>query len=153
MQVKSNRTSINKEIIVNSLGMEHDGSQDGNACDHDNFVMSPTLGAGKTTWSSCSRDYLNKFIRTSQANCILSPSSHINIINQFISNDKLPGQRFNADQQCALRFGSDARHSSLQSLEDICRLVRCDTGSGRSAIAYHAHPALEGTKCGHRRVF
>ncbi|KAL1470983.1 hypothetical protein MTO96_023904 [Rhipicephalus appendiculatus] len=27
-----------------SLGMEHDGSQDGNPCDVDNYVMSPTLG-------------------------------------------------------------------------------------------------------------
>ena len=133
--------------------MEHDGAQDGNGCNHDNFVMSPTLGAGKTSWSSCSRDYLDKFVRSAQASCILGSSPHINIINQFIPKDKLPGQTFNADQQCALRFGADARHSSLQALEDICRLVRCDTGSGRNAIAYHAHPALEGTNCGHKKVF
>ena len=132
--------------------MEHDGTQDGNTCNHDNYVMSPTLGAGKTSWSSCSRDYLDKFVRSSQANCILGTSRHINIINQFISEDKLPGQTFTADQQCALRFGADARHSSLQPLEDICRLVRCDTGTGRNAIAFHAHPALEGTTCGHKRV-
>ena len=138
--------------LYNSLGMEHDGSQDGNSCNNDNFVMSPTLGAGKTTWSQCSRDYLNKFVRSSQASCIIGSSQHINIINQFIPTDKLPGQAFNADQQCALRFGADARHSSLQPLEEICRLVRCDTGSGRNAIAYHAHPALEGTACGHKKV-
>ncbi|GFR31475.1 a disintegrin and metalloproteinase with thrombospondin motifs 16 [Trichonephila clavata] len=46
-----------------SLGMEHDGHQDGNHCDSDTYVMSPTLGAGKTTWSSCSKQYLEKFLR------------------------------------------------------------------------------------------
>ncbi|XP_054162354.1 A disintegrin and metalloproteinase with thrombospondin motifs adt-2-like [Oppia nitens] len=135
-----------------SLGMEHDGTQDGNSCNNDNFVMSPTLGAGKTTWSSCSKDYLDKFVRSSQASCILGSSQHINIINQFIPTDKLPGQTFTADQQCVLRFGADAKHSPMQALEDICRLVRCDVGTGRNIIAYHAHPALEGTTCGNKKL-
>lgn len=135
-----------------SLGMEHDGIQDGNSCNHDNYIMSPTLGAGKTSWSSCSRDYLEKFIRTSQASCILTSSSHINILNQFTAKDTLPGQSFDADKQCSLRFGSDARRSALQALEDVCRLLRCDTGTARNTISYHAHPALEGTSCGYLKV-
>lgn len=67
--------AFNVKLLNNSLGMEHDGPQDGNACDQDIFVMSPTLGAGKTAWSSCSRDYLDKFLRTPQAACILAPSA------------------------------------------------------------------------------
>ncbi|RWS08652.1 A disintegrin and metalloproteinase with thrombospondin motifs 16-like protein, partial [Dinothrombium tinctorium] len=134
-----------------SLGMEHDGSQDGNNCDHDNYIMSPTLGAGKTSWSTCSRDYLKKFINSQQASCIVSMSAHVNILNQFISKDKLPGQIFDANQQCALRFGADSRKSQLQPLEDVCRLLRCDTGNNRNVIAYHAHPALEGTNCGREK--
>lgn len=132
--------------------MEHDGSQDGNNCDHDNFIMSSTLGAGKTSWSKCSREYLEKFIHTPQASCILSHNNNVNIINQFISPDKLPGQLYTADQQCSLRFGSDARRSSVQQLEDVCRLLRCDTGSDRNIVSYHAHPALEGTTCGIKKV-
>lgn len=132
--------------------MEHDGPQDGNVCDADNFVMSPTLGSGKTTWSSCSSDYLDKFLQTSQSSCIQSGSSHVNIMQQFHSANKLPGQIFDASQQCALRFGPDSRKSQIQPLEDICRLLRCDTGPKRSIIVYHAHPALEGTRCGDDKV-
>ncbi|RWS27041.1 disintegrin and metalloproteinase with thrombospondin motifs 16-like protein [Leptotrombidium deliense] len=134
-----------------SLGMEHDGNQDGNICDHDNYIMSPTLGAGKTTWSSCSKDYLKKFIQSPQASCVVTSSSHVNILQQFVAKDKLPGQMFDANQQCALRFGAESRRSQLQPIEDICRLLRCDTGSNKNVIAYHAHPALEGTACGHEK--
>lgn len=114
--------------------------------------MSATLGAGKTTWSSCSRDYLDKFLRTSQASCILAPSSHVNILHQFSSQNSLPGQLFDSNQQCALRFGSDSRKSQLQAIEEVCRLLRCDTGARRNIIAFNAHPALEGTNCGKNKV-
>ena len=135
-----------------SLGMEHDGSQDGNACDADNFVMSPTLGSGKTTWSSCSREYLDKFLQTPQSACVHDSSTHVNILHQFLSAHKLPGQMFDANQQCALRFGPESRQSHIQPLESICRLLRCDVGPKGQAIVYHAHPALEGSRCGDRKV-
>uniref|UniRef100_T1KD58 Peptidase M12B domain-containing protein n=1 Tax=Tetranychus urticae TaxID=32264 RepID=T1KD58_TETUR len=132
-----------------SLGMEHDGNQDGNSCDHDNFIMSPTLGAGKTSWSSCSRDYLEKFVSQPQASCVLTPTSSVNILSSFNpESSKLPGQLFDANQQCVLRFGSDSRRSHVQPESDVCRLLRCDTGTARNIAAYHAHPALEGTRCG-----
>src|SRR4051794_38596414 len=84
-------------FCIFSLGMEHDGQQDGNECDQDNFVMSPTLGAGKTSWSSCSREYLEKFIRQPQASCVLSPSSNVNILHQYApESGRLPGQIFYA---------------------------------------------------------
>lgn len=132
--------------------MEHDGPQDGNSCNSDDFVMSPTLGAGKTAWSSCSREYLDRFLHTPQANCVLSPASSTNILQQFHSSNLLPGQMFDADRQCFLRFGSTSRKSQLQPLQDICRLLRCDTGPKRNTVVYHAHPALEGTTCGNKMV-
>ncbi|XP_053201786.1 A disintegrin and metalloproteinase with thrombospondin motifs 17-like isoform X2 [Panonychus citri] len=134
-----------------SLGMEHDGNQDGNLCDHDNFIMSPTLGAGKTSWSSCSREYLEKFIEQPQASCVLTPTSSVNILSSFSSqpeSTKLPGQLFDANQQCVLRFGSDSRRSLVQPESDVCRSLRCDTGTARNVVALYAHPALEGTNCG-----
>lgn len=76
----------------------------------------------------------------------------MNILDQFHSSHKLPGQIFDASQQCALRFGPDSRKSQIQALEDICRLLRCDTGPKRSTVVYHAHPALEGTRCGENKV-
>ena len=163
-----------------SLGMEHDGAQDGNACNKDDFVMSPTLGPGKTTWSECSRQYLDKFVLTPQATCVLGRSSHVNIIQQFIPAHQLPGQRFSVDDQCQFRFGPTARHYSGQQRREICRVIKCHVkpghhqtnqrknagngyypaaSAGRSLYnpyppksTYNTHPALEGTECGDQMV-
>src|SRR6478752_7194484 len=40
--------------IGHSMGMEHDGMGVSKSCDEDKYLMSPTTGAGKVTWSSCS---------------------------------------------------------------------------------------------------
>ena len=46
-----------------SLGMNHDGeTNENNHCDPDKFLMSPALGPGKVTWSSCSNTELEKFM-------------------------------------------------------------------------------------------
>ena len=127
--------------------MEHDGKQDGNSCDSDNYVMSPTLGSGKTGWSSCSRDYLEKFLQTPQASCVLQPSEHDNILTHFRQSDWLPGQLFDADQQCVLRFGPKSRASQSQPPEEKCQLLRCESGP----LVVQAHPALPGTRCGDQK--
>ncbi|XP_071041964.1 A disintegrin and metalloproteinase with thrombospondin motifs adt-2 [Parasteatoda tepidariorum] len=134
-----------------SLGMEHDGHQDGNHCDSDTYVMSPTLGAGKTTWSSCSRQYLDKFLRSQQASCLLAPSPYTTDLLEP-PPDKLPGQVYDADYQCSLRYGDGSRRSNLQTAEEICRMLRCDTGYGSKGVSFAAHPALEGTSCGRDKV-
>ena len=154
--------------------MEHDGPQDDNSCNKDDFVMSPTLGPGKTTWSECSRQYLDKFVLTPQATCILGRSSHVNIIQQFIPAHQLPGERFSVDDQCQFRFGPTARHFSGQPKKEICRVIKCHVkpnhrknnrnngyypSTGRSLYnpyppksTYNTHPALEGTECGPQMV-
>lgn len=48
--------------VKQSLGMHHDG-EDNNDCSDTDYLMSPSLGPGKTTWSKCSDRYLRKFIR------------------------------------------------------------------------------------------
>ena len=45
-----------------NLGMKHDGRKDLNECDPNGYMMSPTLGSGKNTWSICSQRYLEKFL-------------------------------------------------------------------------------------------
>ncbi|GFY71650.1 a disintegrin and metalloproteinase with thrombospondin motifs adt-1 [Trichonephila inaurata madagascariensis] len=130
-----------------SLGMEHDGHQDGNHCDSDTYVMSPTLGAGKTTWSSCSKQYLEKFLRSPQASCLQAPSPYTTDLLEP-PPEKLPGQVYDADYQCTLRYGDGSRRSNLQTSEEICRMLRCDTGYGSKGVSFAAHPALEGTSCG-----
>ena len=49
---------FNKKFF--SLGMRHDGGDGGNSCSSGSFIMSPTLGSGKISWSPCSRAYLHR---------------------------------------------------------------------------------------------
>ncbi|KAL3252391.1 hypothetical protein MRX96_017704 [Rhipicephalus microplus] len=132
-----------------SLGMEHDGSQDGNPCDVDNYVMSPTLGAGKTRWSSCSRQYVTKFLRLPAASCVFQRGTREVDVDLLKARKAplLPGEIFSADRQCALRFGSASRRTNHQPLQDICRMLRCEMNRGITPVSFAAHPALEGTPC------
>lgn len=132
-----------------SLGMEHDGTQDGNPCDVDNYVMSPTLGAGKTSWSSCSRQYVTKFLRLPAASCVFQRGTRDVDVDLLKARKAplLPGEIFSADRQCALRFGSASRRTAQQPLQDICRMLRCEMNRGITPVSFAAHPALEGTPC------
>ncbi|KAG7301272.1 hypothetical protein JYU34_014187 [Plutella xylostella] len=131
-------------VCLLALGMRHDGPLADNGCDPSAYIMSPTLGSGKITWSQCSRTYLQKFLDTIQSRCLLD---HGNSAGQLDHSAEgiLPGERFDADQQCMLKYGRGSRHSSSQSLEDICRDLHCQ----RERHTWTSHPALEGTKCGH----
>ncbi|XP_077549925.1 A disintegrin and metalloproteinase with thrombospondin motifs 18-like isoform X1 [Haemaphysalis longicornis] len=132
-----------------SLGMEHDGSQDGNPCDVDNYVMSPTLGAGKTSWSTCSRQYVSKFLRLPAAACVFQRGSRDADVDLLAArkSPQLPGEIFSADRQCVLRFGSASRRTATQPLQEICRMLRCEMSRGITPVSFAAHPALEGTPC------
>ncbi|KOB68209.1 Uncharacterized protein OBRU01_18703, partial [Operophtera brumata] len=129
--------------IGHNLGMRHDGPLADNGCDPSAYIMSPTLGSGKITWSQCSKNYLQKFLDTIQARCLLD---HGNSAGQLDHSAEgiLPGERFDANQQCMLKYGRGSRHSAGQSLEDICRDLHCQ----RERYTWTSHPALEGTKCG-----
>ncbi|XP_045777197.1 A disintegrin and metalloproteinase with thrombospondin motifs adt-1-like [Maniola jurtina] len=129
--------------IGHNLGMRHDGPLADNGCDPTAYIMSPTLGSGKITWSQCSRNYLQKFLDTSQSRCLLD---HGNSAGQLDHSAEgiLPGERFDADQQCMLKYGRGSRHSGAQNLEDICRDLHCQ----RERYTWTSHPALEGTRCG-----
>ncbi|CAG9564251.1 unnamed protein product [Danaus chrysippus] len=129
--------------IGHNLGMRHDGPKADNSCDPSAYIMSPTLGSGKITWSQCSRNYLQKFLDTSQSRCLLD---HGNSAGQLDHSAEgiLPGERFDADQQCMLKYGRGSRHSAAQDLEDVCRDLHCQ----RERYTWTSHPALEGTRCG-----
>ncbi|KAL1429275.1 hypothetical protein MTO96_016487 [Rhipicephalus appendiculatus] len=83
-----------------SLGMEHDGTK--NPCDPKKFIMSPGTGPGKTSWSACSRRYLEDFLASGQSSCLATLDSQP---VEALSEDPLPGQLFPADDQCKLALG------------------------------------------------
>ncbi|XP_066257104.1 A disintegrin and metalloproteinase with thrombospondin motifs adt-1-like [Euwallacea similis] len=129
--------------IGHNLGMRHDGPLADNDCDPSSYIMSPTLGSGKITWSACSKRYLQKFLDTPQSRCLLDHGSSAGQLDHG-AEGALPGERFNADQQCMLKYGRESKHSSQQPLDDVCRDLHCE----RERYTWTSHPALEGTICG-----
>lgn len=151
--------------------MRHDGSSSDNQCDPSSYIMSPTLGSGKITWSPCSRSYLQRFLqwvidrynsmlflwcnsikinfilRTSQSRCLLDHGSSGGQLDHS-AEGALPGERFDSNQQCILKYGFGSRHSTQQPLDDICRDMHCE----RERYTWTSHPALEGTSCGNNKV-
>ncbi|XP_056633352.1 A disintegrin and metalloproteinase with thrombospondin motifs adt-1-like isoform X1 [Diorhabda sublineata] len=129
--------------IGHNLGMRHDGPLAENDCDPSTYIMSPTLGSGKITWSACSRRYLQKFLDTPQSRCLLDHSSSAGKLDHS-AEGALPGERFDANHQCMLKYGKGSRHSGQQPLNDVCRDLHCE----RERYTWTSHPALEGTVCG-----
>ncbi|XP_046752796.1 A disintegrin and metalloproteinase with thrombospondin motifs adt-1-like isoform X1 [Diprion similis] len=132
--------------IGHNLGMRHDGSTSDNQCDPTSYIMSPTLGSGKITWSPCSRSYLQRFLQTSQSRCLLDHGSSGGQLDHS-AEGALPGERFDSNQQCILKYGFGSRHSTQQPLDDICRDMHCE----RERYTWTSHPALEGTFCGNNK--
>ncbi|KAI8501985.1 metalloendopeptidase [Branchiostoma belcheri] len=144
--------------------MVHDG--EGNVCSkRDGNIMSPTLQGvnGMFSWSSCSRDYLRKFLVTAQSTCLDDPPK---AVAEFKFPEKLPGELYNADLQCKWQFGNSAQlcmfdfgkcdgqqichehfdHIKSLSVQDICKGLWCHRGGRRCETKFL--PAAEGTSCG-----
>ncbi|XP_037887566.1 A disintegrin and metalloproteinase with thrombospondin motifs 16 isoform X1 [Glossina fuscipes] len=127
--------------IGHNLGMRHDTSD--NSCDPTLHIMSPTLGSGKTTWSKCSRTYLNTFLEKSQSKCLYDRGKFTPNLDHS-ADGLLPGERFEANLQCMLKYGKDSLRARTQTMSDICRDLHCQ----RDRYTWTSHPALEGTSCG-----
>ncbi|XP_025201614.1 A disintegrin and metalloproteinase with thrombospondin motifs adt-1-like [Melanaphis sacchari] len=129
--------------IGHNLGMRHDGTSSDNNCDPTSYLMSPTLGSGKITWSTCSHEYLEKFLQSSQAGCLFDDSGTSGYIDHK-NFGRLPGERFDAHEQCLLKYGRGSVHATSQDLSEVCRDLHCQ----RDRYTWTSHPALEGTLCG-----
>ncbi|KAK6643512.1 hypothetical protein RUM43_005022 [Polyplax serrata] len=127
--------------IGHNLGMRHDGPSADNDCDPNSHIMSPTLGSGKSTWSQCSNRYLSHFLQSPQAQCLFQTTD---AQLDHTEGGTLPGERFDADLQCMLKYGKQSERSQTQNIEEICRDLRCT----KERYTWTSHPALEGTKCG-----
>ncbi|XP_068882689.1 A disintegrin and metalloproteinase with thrombospondin motifs 18 isoform X1 [Aphelocoma coerulescens] len=127
-----------------NFGMIHDG--EGNACRKaEGNIMSPTLTGnnGVFSWSVCSRQYLNKFLSTAQAACLIDEPKQT---GQYKYPDKLPGQIYDADTQCKWQFGMKAKLCNLSFVKDICKSLWCHKVGHRCETKFM--PAAEGTACG-----
>uniref|UniRef100_A0A3P9MFP5 ADAM metallopeptidase with thrombospondin type 1 motif 18 n=1 Tax=Oryzias latipes TaxID=8090 RepID=A0A3P9MFP5_ORYLA len=127
-----------------NFGMIHDG--EGNPCRKtEGNIMSPTLAGnnGVFSWSTCSRQYLSRFLGTAQASCLGDEPKQI---GQYKYPEQLPGQLYDADTQCKWQFGSKTKLCSLDFVKDICKSLWCHRAGHRCETKFM--PAAEGTTCG-----
>ncbi|PAV75574.1 hypothetical protein WR25_08601 isoform A [Diploscapter pachys] len=145
------RSFVLAHEMGHNMGMVHDGVQ--NQCSRSCCLMSAVNGAGKTTWSECSVREFNAFLlqldESGRGNCLRDASPGLTEHNH-LSDGRLPGQRYTADQQCSYFWGREYKVEipSGRTMDDICRILWC--GNGGSTIST-AHPALEGSWCGHNK--
>ncbi|UMM42765.1 hypothetical protein L5515_018465 [Caenorhabditis briggsae] len=145
------RSFVLAHEMGHNMGMVHDGVQ--NQCNKGCCLMSAVNGAGKTTWSDCSVREFNAFLlqldESGRGNCLRDASPGL-ISTNHLSDTRLPGQRFTADQQCSYFWGRDYKVEipNGKAMDDICRILWC--GNSGSTIST-AHPALEGSWCGHNK--
>ncbi|KAJ8963106.1 hypothetical protein NQ318_018571 [Aromia moschata] len=107
--------------IGHNLGMRHDGPSAENDCDPSSYIMSPTLGSGKITWSACSKRYLQKFLDTPQSRCLLDHGSSAGQLDHS-AEGALPGR----DLMPTNSYGRGSKHSTQQPLDDVCRDLHCE---------------------------
>ncbi|XP_006901364.1 PREDICTED: A disintegrin and metalloproteinase with thrombospondin motifs 16 [Elephantulus edwardii] len=128
-----------------NFGMVHDG--EGNMCKKsEGNIMSPTLAGrnGVFSWSPCSRQYLRKFLSTSQAVCLADQPKPV---KEYKYPEKLPGELYDANTQCKWQFGEKAKLCMLDFKKDICKALWCHRIGRKCETKFM--PAAEGTICGH----
>uniref|UniRef100_H2YTT4 Peptidase M12B domain-containing protein n=1 Tax=Ciona savignyi TaxID=51511 RepID=H2YTT4_CIOSA len=133
--------------LGHNFAMHHDGQF--NSCKPDETsprVMTPHLTSNNLPmqWSTCSREYITRFLDRNWGFCLMDPPSPS--LTPFPYPSELPGVLYGADHQCKLMFGPKSRH--CKGLDDMCNRLWClYRGSCRSRL----HSAVEGTKCGRGR--
>ncbi|XP_072534970.1 A disintegrin and metalloproteinase with thrombospondin motifs 16 [Salminus brasiliensis] len=127
-----------------NFGMVHDG--EGNVCKKSvGNIMSPTLAGhnGLFSWSSCSRQYLSRFLSTAQATCL---SDEPKAVEEYKYPEKLPGELYDTDTQCKWQFGEKAKLCTLDFKKDICKALWCHRVGRKCETKFM--PAAEGSVCG-----
>uniref|UniRef100_UPI003AAC6088 A disintegrin and metalloproteinase with thrombospondin motifs 19-like n=1 Tax=Centroberyx gerrardi TaxID=166262 RepID=UPI003AAC6088 len=128
-----------------NMGVSHDN--DHQSCADGLHIMSGEWVKGKNlgdiSWSSCSRDEVEKFLRSKASRCLLQtdPLS----LNSAILPSKLPGMTYTADEQCQILFGPAA--SLCKSMQHMmCSGLWCQV-DGEKDCKTKLDPPMDGTKC------
>ncbi|XP_056137689.1 LOW QUALITY PROTEIN: A disintegrin and metalloproteinase with thrombospondin motifs 20-like [Lampris incognitus] len=112
---------------------------------HQYHVMAPTLNYDTSpwSWSKCSRKYITEFLDTGYGECLLDEP----VGRPYELPTLLPGEIYNANQQCELMFGPG---SQVCSYMKQCKRLWCTSGEGDHNGCRTQHmPLADGTDCGH----
>ncbi|KAG5834135.1 hypothetical protein ANANG_G00258200 [Anguilla anguilla] len=128
-----------------NMGVSHDN--DHPSCADGLHIMSGEWvkgqNLGDVSWSRCSRDDVEKFLRSKSSSCLLQtdPLSQ----NSVFLLSKLPGLSYTADDQCQILFGPTA--SLCHSMQYVmCSGLWCRV-DGEKDCQTKLDPPMDGTEC------
>ncbi|KAJ8343956.1 hypothetical protein SKAU_G00312850 [Synaphobranchus kaupii] len=132
--------------LGHSLGISHD--DDHASCTSHSHIMSGEWVKGRNpsnlSWSSCSRDDLETFLRSGDSACLLRTDPRGR--SAALLPPKLPGMHYNAEEQCQILFGTNA--TCCRDMEHLmCTGLWCLV-EGEDSCQTNLDPPLEGTECG-----
>ncbi|XP_070000212.1 A disintegrin and metalloproteinase with thrombospondin motifs adt-2 isoform X2 [Penaeus vannamei] len=135
--------------IGHNLDMRHDGGSDAWMCKGKQFLMSSVMSSGATTWSSCSKEALGKFLNSGSGRCLTSTKKLDDPRKGH--GGKLPGRRFGASEQCHYMYGAgwDFFSSTESPFNNVCKEIWCKKGF---KLRTPSASALEGTPCGPLKI-
>uniref|UniRef100_A0A8C4QSZ4 ADAM metallopeptidase with thrombospondin type 1 motif, 10 n=1 Tax=Eptatretus burgeri TaxID=7764 RepID=A0A8C4QSZ4_EPTBU len=125
-----------------NFGMNHDGM--GNKCGGEGeepariMAAQLTAAASPFSWSSCSRQYISRFLDSGRGDCLNDSPQTLNLVMPT----ELPGLRRSPDVQCRLQHGPTSRQCKFR---DVCRQLWCVSRS--KLCVTNSIPAAEGTAC------
>ncbi|KAL2100231.1 hypothetical protein ACEWY4_004625 [Coilia grayii] len=128
-----------------SMGVSHDNDHPG--CADGLHIMSGEWikgqNPGDVSWSTCSREDVEKFLRSKASSCLLQtdPLS----LNSVILPSKLPGMTYTADEQCQILFGPSASHCDKMQYV-MCSGLWCHV-DGEKDCKTKLDPPMDGTEC------
>ncbi|XP_057265727.1 A disintegrin and metalloproteinase with thrombospondin motifs 17 isoform X1 [Pezoporus wallicus] len=132
--------------LGHNMGMSHD--DDHQPCAGRSHIMSGEWVKGRNpsdlSWSSCSRDDLENFLKSKVSTCLLvtDPRSRYAVRLPH----KLPGMHYSADEQCQILFGTNA--TFCKNMEHLmCAGLWCLV-EGDTSCKTKLDPPLDGTECG-----
>ncbi|XP_019744003.1 A disintegrin and metalloproteinase with thrombospondin motifs 12 isoform X2 [Hippocampus comes] len=125
-----------------SFGIHHDGQ--GNDCEvggRHPFIMSRQLmyDSSPLTWSSCSKDYITRFLDRGWGFCLDDRPSKRDLTTPLARL----GVRYTTHHQCQLQYGPNATY--CHEVDNVCQILWCSVnGSCRSKL----DSPIDGTRCG-----
>uniref|UniRef100_A0A8C0S4A9 ADAM metallopeptidase with thrombospondin type 1 motif 19 n=1 Tax=Canis lupus familiaris TaxID=9615 RepID=A0A8C0S4A9_CANLF len=128
-----------------NMGINHDN--DHPSCADGLHIMSGEWikgqNLGDVSWSRCSKEDLERFLRSKASNCLLQTNPQS--VNSVMVPSKLPGMTYTADEQCQILFGPLA--SFCQEMQHvICTGLWCKV-EGEKECRTKLDPPMDGTDC------
>ncbi|XP_077376533.1 A disintegrin and metalloproteinase with thrombospondin motifs 17 isoform X1 [Festucalex cinctus] len=134
--------------LGHNVGMSHDDEHA--SCSGHAYIMSGEWVKGRNpsdlSWSACSRDDLEKFLRSKSSACLTHTHTHPRSRDQPRLPHKLPGMHYSVDEQCQILFGNNATFcADMEHL--MCAGLWCLV-EGDASCKTKLDPPLDGTQCG-----